>query len=261
MRISPSSSSACLALAACFPIVHAITLSQLQPIEGFPQVCVNAYDTPLVGCTASDFEQGSCSTKCIAFLEAVTKLVNANCGGTSAYPGTLINSFFNNDGTSQLCPNVLIGPGNSNDDQSVGFVAATTFTLNANPTTPYTTPLSFTTITSSIVNSASTTSAPETTSTPSSASAAATTTQVAIINTTIAPDPPTSHLSTSSDHSHTKATTMSSSSRSTSTAGGRDNGGGTPLDVGTTSSSCHITAIQIRPICLLIGSVGLLLVM
>lgn len=253
---------ACLVLATSLPAVNAITLNQFQPIDGFSQACVNAYNTPLSGCTASDFKQGSCSTTCIAFLEALTQVLNANCGGTSAYPNTLIGSFFQNEGTSQLCPNIMSGNGGSGGGVTTGFIGATTYALDPNPSTSTYTPLSFTTATLPLLSAAPTTSTSSTTPSSSSASAAATTTQIAIINTTVVPNTPSASASSSSTgHSRTKASSTSSSSSSTATSGKGDNSGGSPLDVGSSSSASNYnTMIQVWILSLMVGSAGLLLI-
>lgn len=256
-----------LLLTTFLPFIHAITLAQFQPINGFSQACVNAYNTPLSGCTASDLEQGSCSTTCIAFLEALTKILHAECGGTSAYPNTLIGSFFKNEGTGMLCPNIMGPSDGSNAVATTEVGQVSTYTLGAyTPTSTYT-PLSFTTATLPLLSAAPTssttyTSQVEHTKSSASSSAAATTTQFAIVNTTVAPNTsiPTAS-SSSTDRSRTQASQTSTSSRSTATgtSGGGDNGGGSPLDVGSTSSSNRSARREAWVLGLMVGSTGLVL--
>ena len=260
MRVVSSVSISAYLLTVALPTVHAITLDQWQPIYGFTQDCVNAYNTPLSDCTASDFENGTCSADCIAFLEALTKVINAECGGTSALPNTLIGSFFKNQGTSTLCPNVLNGgEGGDSSITQVGSVSTDTgdtFT----PTLTYT-PLVFTTASLPASVTTPTFSTSFVTSSPSSTSAAATTTQIAIVSTTVASNTPTPAATTtqiaildttvppdtvasavasaSSSHSHTHTSSTTTSSNSKTTSGSDGNGGGSPLDVGSSTASNH----------------------
>ncbi|KAL8727228.1 MAG: hypothetical protein Q9166_006192 [cf. Caloplaca sp. 2 TL-2023] len=85
------------------------SLTELQPIAGFSDACTQAYATPLTDCTTTDFYKGStCSPKCIAFLEAMTTLLNDECRGTTAFPNTLIGMFFGKTAVEQLCPGVEV---------------------------------------------------------------------------------------------------------------------------------------------------------
>lgn len=93
-------------LHACLTI--AISLQDFQPINGFSPACSKAYNTDLADCNKNDFGEGnSCSVGCIAFLEALTDILNQQCKGTSALPSTLMGLFFIEKGTASLCPNVL----------------------------------------------------------------------------------------------------------------------------------------------------------
>ena len=259
--------SLCLILTVSLPRIRAVTLSQFQPINGFSQACVNAYNTPLAGCTAADFEQGYCSSNCIAFLEALTRILNVECGGTSAYPNTLIGSFFSNQGTSTLCPNVLSENGGSDRSLTGGAGQPSTYTLGMyTPTSTYT-PISFTTATLPLLSAAPSQPSLSTSSVSSSSSAPTTTTQIAVVNTTVAPSMPSPTPSPSStDHSRTKGSSTSSTSTntastSTATSGGGGNGGGTPLDVASSSWSNPNARIEIWILGLLVGSVGLALLL
>ena len=258
-----TSSSFCLStyfLITLLRVINAITLSQWQPITGFSQACVNAYNTPLTGCTASDFEQGSCSTTCISFLEALTNILNAECGGTSAYPNTLIGAFFRDDGTSVLCRNVLGSSGDNNYVFTTGVGEANTYTLEPYTSTSVAAPSSLTSSTLPLLSAAPTSSTSLTTVTTSSASIAATTTRVAIVDTTIAPNTLTSVPSpVSTSHVHEHASSTSTSSTSTKTSSGGDNGGGSPLDVGSSSSATYNSRIGVGAIGFIFGFTGLML--
>ncbi|KAI4272202.1 MAG: hypothetical protein L6R35_006489 [Caloplaca aegaea] len=96
------------------------SLTQLQPIAGFSNACTRAYETTFDECSLSDFYQGAvCSAQCVAYLEAMTTLLNDKCKGLTTYPNTLIGMFFENKAIKQLCPDVDIttvsaaGPGQS----------------------------------------------------------------------------------------------------------------------------------------------------
>ncbi|KAL8833770.1 MAG: hypothetical protein Q9176_007811 [Flavoplaca citrina] len=81
-----------------------LNLSELQPISGFSEACTQAYNAPLTDCTISDFYQGStCSPGCVAFLEDMTKRLNDECKGITAFPNTLIGMFFKRTAVQQLC--------------------------------------------------------------------------------------------------------------------------------------------------------------
>jgi len=258
MRMPSSTPSSIFGLLTLFPsLITAITLATFQPISGFSTTCDNAYNTPLSGCSASDFSSGDCSMDCISFLEALTKVLNADCTGTSAYPNTLIAAFFNGQGTETLCPNVLNG-GGSGSRNSGGSAAATSvpavlghqgeasvatyakYSFSAVPPSTVTT----TTSTSSTSSSAT---APSNT-----ANSDATTTEIIFAKTTVVPEAtppinPNLSLSTSS----------SSTSTSTSKSSGNGGGAGTILDVGSDGSG-HSVRIETWVLLLLAGSAGLL---
>ena len=254
-----------LMLVASLPSIRAITLSQFQPINGFSQACVNAYNTPLTGCTAADFEQGYCSSNCIAFLEALTRILNAECGGTSAYPNTLIGSFFSGEGTSELCPNVLSATGGTVNSLTAGAGQPSTYTLGMyTPTSTYT-PISFTTATLPLLSAAPSQASLSSTPVSSSTSTPLTTTQIAIIDTTVAPSTPSPTSSPSStDHIQTERSSTSSAGTSTASSttaasGENGSGGGTPLDVASSSSSDHNAKTNVWILGLVMGFVGLVL--
>ena len=84
------------------------SLAQLQPIAGFSDACTQAYNAPLAPCTASDFYEGSsCSVECVAYLEAMTALLNTVCRGTIAFPNTLIGMFFERVAVGKLCSTIM----------------------------------------------------------------------------------------------------------------------------------------------------------
>ncbi|MCJ1415678.1 hypothetical protein MMC32_002010 [Xylographa parallela] len=106
-----------------------ISLSQFQEINGFSPTCTAAYNTDIPGCTASDFTSNNpCSINCISGLEAISALLNSACQGTEADPNTLIGIFFEGNGVSALCPNVVSGttPQSSAGGQSGGNSMTTT---------------------------------------------------------------------------------------------------------------------------------------
>ncbi|KAK4694792.1 hypothetical protein P7C71_g2850, partial [Lecanoromycetidae sp. Uapishka_2] len=256
----PSSILAILILAPS--LTAAITLSTFQPISGFSDTCNNAYNTPLNGCTASDFSTGDCSMSCISFLDALTKVLNADCTGTSAYPNTLIAAFFNSQGTQTLCPNVLSGD-NSGSGNSGASSAATSVPAVLGHQGGEASVATYATLSFSAVPP--TTSSDSTTSASSSSSSAveasdtngpaATTTKTTFAKTTVMPEatqPINPSLSLSTSTSSTSASTPKSS--------GNNGGGGTILDVGSNSARQN-TRIGVWVLFLLTGSVGLLVLL
>ena len=245
-------------LAILLPFTTAVTLSEIQQINGFSPACENAYNTPLSGCTATDFSSGVCSGSCIAFLNALTQIINAECTGTSAYPNTLMGSFFQNQGTGVLCPNAL---GGSNQEQSSGGSYSFTTTVATS-----TSPIAETTVPSTTSIAMTTTFTPSSTvqvTSILSASGAATTTSDVIAITTVTPYAPSSILTTKTSdvkHSSTSTSSASTSASSSSGNGGGANGGGTILDVGS-NSSCRNAKIRDWVLFLLAGSAGLALLL
>ncbi|KAK0507998.1 hypothetical protein JMJ35_009887 [Cladonia borealis] len=251
-------------LAILLPFTTAVTLSAIQQINGFSPACENAYNTPLSGCTATDFSSGVCSGTCIAFLDALTQIINAECTGTSAEPDTLMGSFFQNQGTGVLCPNA---PGGSNPGQSSGGSYTSTTAIGAVPSTtvPSTTVPSTTvpTTTSIAITTTFTPSSTVQVTSILSASGMATTTSDIIAITTVTPNAPSSMSSIKSSdvkQSSTSTSSASTSASSSSGSGGGGNGGGTILDVGS-SSSCRNAKIKDWVLFLLAGSAGLALLL
>ncbi len=259
MRASLSAlSSVSLLLTSSIRAIGAITLDQYQPINGFSQVCVNAYNTPLSGCTASELKSRSCSTTCIAFLEALTQVLNSECGGASALPNTLIGSFFKNEGTSTLCPNVLDGSGGTNDASTsvVAQASASTSTLYSSAST--TSQASYTSETLPLLSAAPSQSFVSTSTTSTTANAATTATQIAVVNTTVSPQSPSLQSSPSSTAGPHTETPTSNDSKTTSGGGGGD--GGSPLDVASSAAS-HNGKIEAWVLGLMAGSAGLALLL
>ena len=293
MRLLHSVSSTAFYLTLILATVNAITLSDFQPISGFPASCANAYNSPLSSCSASDFQNGSqCSTSCIAYLEALTKMLLQQCAGTKTVPNTLIFLFLNNQGTSTLCSDVsgdsvagstdLGGSGYATSaavGQEVKTSSITQTTTVAVATEPCSSSLSSSPISTSTTLAIATVSASVATS--STPNAAATTTKLEIAKTTVKPAISTTHSSAamttkveiakttinpvdgatlSNSHSSASPSSPSSTSSSlTSTAGnGNPNGGGTILDVGSTSCSSQSVKISTWVITFIFGSAGLL---
>ena len=230
-------------LALVLPAVNAITLSQFQPIDGFSTACVNAYNTPLSGCTALDFSRGDCSVACIKFLDALTSVLNAVCTGSSAYPNTLVGAFFQGEGTSTLCPNILGGGSTSGEAAGSSVTDGTRTSTSAKSTDKSTT--------STIIATTSVRAAVS-----STMSDTATTTSEVIIKATVMPNSPLSTITTEMPGSKLSTSTSSSSASTSSSGGGGGNGGGTILDVGS-SSACHNARIEAWALSLLVGSAGL----
>lgn len=239
--------------------ISALTLSTFQQINGFSDVCTNAYNTPLTDCSNSDFAGNGCSAKCIGFLDSLTNALEEACAGTSAYPNTLIGLFFRGEGVQTMCPNAggsssASGGGNGygqSGGQNGGNGAAMQSTVGE-ASAPTTSASTSSTTSSSTTSTSSTPQVAVTSSTttvvPTTVTPEPTTTSIAVVGTTVKPESP-SDSSTST--SHTKSST---SSAGTSTSTSNDNGGGTPLDVG--SPACHDAAVNVWLFALLAGSAG-----
>ncbi|MCJ1474897.1 hypothetical protein MMC13_003557 [Lambiella insularis] len=85
-----------------------LNLSDFQQINGFDSACTVAYNTPIPGCSTSDFTSNNpCSLTCINGLEVITILLGSACQGIEADPTTLIGQFFEGNGIKALCPNFV----------------------------------------------------------------------------------------------------------------------------------------------------------
>ncbi|KAF6238254.1 hypothetical protein HO173_003534 [Letharia columbiana] len=291
MRLSTATPfSTALVLIHFLQATSALTLTTFQPINGFDAACTNAYNTPLTDCSNSDFAGKGCSVKCVGFLDSLTTALNEACAGTSAYPNTLIGLFFDGLGVQTICSTangdsnpggggVELGQAGGQDgaigSQSAAREAsvATTSTITISTTSSATTsttpqaaaPSSTTTVvttpqaaaTSSTTTVVTTPQAAATSSTttvvPITVTPEPTTTSVAVVGTTVAPESPSDALTSTS---HTKSSTSVSS---TSTSPSNDNGGGTPLDIG--SSACHDATVRVWLFALLAGSTVVALVL
>ena len=234
------------ALLLVLPTIHALTLSDFQPINGFSAQCTQSYNTPLQGCTQSDFQSDhSCSANCITFLEALTKMLNTDCKGISAFPNTLIGLFFSQQGTSTLCPNVLGTSGSGGGDQASyapgaspgGASTSQTTEQQASAETASTTMFPATSSHVTLALPLSSSSA----SSFSPSSGAATSSTVIIAQTTVTPlnPPPTKGpiAAAPSSTSLQSNSSTSSTSQASSTSKSSDGRGGTILDVGSTAAA------------------------
>ena len=246
----------------------AISLADFQPINGFSSSCTKAYNTPMKDCSTSDFGDGaSCSTQCIAFLEALTDVLNQQCKGTSALPSTLMGLFYISRGTSALCRNV-VGPstdsGNGSDEQDTGttkgyskntaYVTSTSRRAAATSSQEEVDQSTSTSYTSA-APTASTTDRDSSTSSYSSTSSTSTSVPTTKITSTVTStstqtaNPSTTHTSSSStSHTHT------SSAAAQTTTSSNNGGGGTILDIGSAAPPNARTPIR------LLGSLGLIVV-
>ena len=259
MRLSTKTAfSTVLALFYVLQAISALTLTTFQSINGFSDVCTNAYNTPLTDCSNSDFDGQGCSAKCIGFLDSLTTALGEACAGTTAYPNTLIGLFFRGEGVQTMCPNAVGSPAAS----AVGYAYGQSGGQNGanGPVMQSTTEEASLPTTSTSTSSTTSSSTTTTSSTPQVALTSSTTT---VVPTTITPEPTTTSIAVvgvtvtpeslsdaSTSSSHTKSST---SSPGTPTSTSNDNGG-TPLDVG--SSACHDAAVNIWLFALLAGSAG-----
>ena len=253
-------------LAVLLPTINAITLSDFQPINGFSTQCTQSYNTPLQDCTQSDFQNGhACSSSCIAFLEALTKMLNTDCKGTSAFPNTLIGLFFSQQGTSTLCPNVLGSSGSGGGDQASYASAASPGGASTSAISPQqssgviasTTSASSTSSSLAALVSSSSSEKP-TNSHLNPLSTDATSSTIVVAQTTVTPSstPPnyTPVAATRSSLHSSSSSSTSSASQTSSTGKDTNGGGGTILDVGSTGTAPLRLQVDTRSWALLGGS-------
>lgn len=249
MRLSPRRPLLpCLLL--LLPTVNAISLADFQPINGFSDQCTQAYNTQLQGCSQSDFHNGGshCSTECIAYLTALTKILNQDCAGTSALPNTLMGLFFIQRGTATLCPNVL-GSSSNSGQLTVGEQYTTVAKPSSETSTPSPSPAASSETTPSASptqNEASAAPSSSETPQPSASPQTSAASPVAGGNASQATQaassaggnqasaPPNAGVASTQSGGSTSSS-PSSSSTSTAASTGRAGGGGTILDVGSSA--------------------------
>ncbi|KAL9594748.1 MAG: hypothetical protein Q9219_006860 [cf. Caloplaca sp. 3 TL-2023] len=219
------------------PSLAHLSLSELQPIAGFSDACTAAYNTPLTPCTISDFYEGAtCSAQCIAFLEAMTKLLNDDCRGTTAFPNTLIGMFFQKTAVKRLCPNVDVatvsaaGAGQGPSSPPGTPIAAPTETAAAftssrlAPTTPSQISIKITSTTS---QTSTLTAAASTLSTTVASSTTSATASIAVTSANAASTPGSGDESAVvSPSSGTDGAATTSAGQANPTAASQENGGG-----------------------------------
>ncbi|KAI4122349.1 MAG: hypothetical protein LQ338_005864 [Usnochroma carphineum] len=221
------------------------SLTQLQPIAGFSDACTQAYETPLTACTVSDFYEGAtCSAQCIAFLEAMTKLLNEECKGITTFPNTLIGMFFQKTAVKKLCPNVDVAPIPAAGAGQGGKPSQAAETVDST-STPSVVSVKVTLTTSRVIETTTTSSVALSTSSPSSLS---TTTSSALVSSrssfgpgllggTASPSASTRQASASAASS-SSGNQATSTSASQGTSGGHNSGnGGTVLDAASSAVS------------------------
>ncbi|KAI4180021.1 MAG: hypothetical protein L6R41_007505 [Letrouitia leprolyta] len=208
------------------------SLSDLQPIAGFSEACTQAYEAPLTECTISDFYVGAtCSPQCVAYLEAITKLLNDECRGIIAYPNTLIGMFFKKTAVKRLCPNVgvtTITPGGAGQGSrpeptagSAGSVAAFT-QVSITPAAPSQISIEVTSMTSKVEITTATSSTLTTSTIPSTSSITA---SVALISGAASSGSAVSGESAAASSLPTAALSSSGTDQASPTAGSQATGG------------------------------------
>jgi len=86
-------------------LASTLTLSDIQPISGFPENCTSAYNQNLAGCDATGPTDPAqlCTPDCQSSLAAAGALIQSACAGSSAGNSTLIEQFMLGNGPSVLC--------------------------------------------------------------------------------------------------------------------------------------------------------------
>ncbi|KAL8716619.1 MAG: hypothetical protein Q9225_006064 [Loekoesia sp. 1 TL-2023] len=235
-------------LLSAHPSLAHFSLSQLQPIAGFSDACTQAYNTPFTACSISDFyEEATCSAQCIAFLEGMTKLLNDDCKGITAFPNTLIGMFFQKTAVKKLCPNVEIttvsaaGAGQGSRPSQAEPTAGPKETAAASTPdslTPATPSHISVEVTSTTSETAITTAAVSTLSTTAASLAPSTTTSISLASGPISPGsragggpaPSSPQVGEASGSSAAQANPTAGSQRNNGGGGNNNGNGGTVLD-------------------------------
>ncbi|KAL8712167.1 MAG: hypothetical protein Q9220_003601 [cf. Caloplaca sp. 1 TL-2023] len=230
------------------------SLTELQPISGFSEACTQAYETPLSACTVADFYQGtSCSPQCVAFLEGMTRLINAECNGLTAYPSTLIGMFFQKTAVEKLCANTEVttvsaggaGQGSTPSSMTAGLSSQTTSASLSSSPTRTTATSSFNVVVKTTTTSSSskqlTTSSSQTTSTVASST---TSSGLTFGGGSVVTPVQTGQVTASPSDSGTGQSSPTQSSQNAGGgggSGGNNNGnGGTVLDAARTGHGCAL---------------------
>ncbi|KAH6661237.1 hypothetical protein BKA67DRAFT_654362 [Truncatella angustata] len=101
-----------LGLLALASTASALSLANFQLItsNAIPSPCILAYNTPIAGCTTTDFMNGNqCSSLCINGLLEEASLVQAICGGLDVNAQSLLGLTLNNKLLDTLCPGSTVG--------------------------------------------------------------------------------------------------------------------------------------------------------
>jgi hypothetical protein len=207
----PAGAAGLLALAST---TSALSLANFQIItsNAIPSPCIVAYNSPIAGCSTTDFTNGNqCSTLCANGLLAEASIVEAICGGLEVNPQSLLGLTLDGKLLDTLCPGLNTGT------TTVKVTVQPSTTKAASTTTLDRT---LTTTSSSIIRTTTTIS-----------SSTETTSSTAIIN---APSQTSSTTQASAVTTNTVSQTSSTSDTATSTTttqeAGATRGGGSPFD-------------------------------
>ncbi|KAL8670966.1 MAG: hypothetical protein Q9168_004514 [Polycauliona sp. 1 TL-2023] len=229
-----------------------INLSELQPISGFSDACTEAYNAPLSDCTLSDFYQGStCSSACVNLLEDMTKRLNEDCKGITAFPNTLIGMFFKETAVQQLCPGGTSDVTNPAETATAESTSSSSSRLSTSTTSTFieTATLTTTSITSSAAPSS--TLSTRTSVVPSSTASAGQGSDDGSATVTAGASPTTS----ASDAQGISASTDPKNSSGGN--GGNDANGGTVLEAASMASVKSIPGLSLITACIVLAMCAL----
>ncbi|KAK1768564.1 hypothetical protein QBC33DRAFT_383042 [Phialemonium atrogriseum] len=88
----------------------AMSLSTFQIItsSSVPIGCILAYNSPISGCSTSDFTQGrTCSDTCVRNIQRVEENIAAACDGVSSTPDTVLGQALTGNLVGLLCPSAI----------------------------------------------------------------------------------------------------------------------------------------------------------
>ncbi|KAJ9136730.1 hypothetical protein NKR23_g9597 [Pleurostoma richardsiae] len=239
----------CLSMAST---ASAISLADFQLISSssVPLGCILAYNTPIVGCSSSDFTQGNtCSSSCERGLQLIEATISSVCDNVDVSSNSVLGQALSGDLVDLLCPTGKTTTAATTSLSSKSTTAAVVLTSKSETTTV--TLGSFT-----VIPTPSTTSAvTETTKTETST----VTTEASTSSSTTSVDASPAAQTTSAAQTPAAETTSSSTKTTSSTHKAEaTRGGGSPFDATVANSSPALSVRWTKQL-LLAALCGLLL--
>ncbi|CAI4219027.1 unnamed protein product [Parascedosporium putredinis] len=81
------------------------SLADVMKVNSIPEQCLRIYETPVPGCTETDFETQSCSSACMRGLQSMQNSLQQNCRNVRARADTLLGQTLMGNLVSIICRN------------------------------------------------------------------------------------------------------------------------------------------------------------